>query len=258
MELDKNSLLYWYKKTKELNIPQPETKIIHLTKKDISRFWDSKISKKLLKKITKIAKDMGFPIFIRTDQASNKHNWKNSSFIQNKNDISKCVIMTTIYNITSGGILGLPFKAIVLREFIPLNSSFTAFFGDLPISKERRYFINEGKIQCHHPYWPIKSIENPSVKNWKKLLMELNQESKEEIQLLSKYALMVTNIFKGYWSIDFAETKEGKWILIDMAKGENSFHHLNCQYCSQEMREYYERHEKIKKQSEEFFKKLGI
>lgn len=98
----------------------------------------------------------------------------------------------------------------------------------MPVASERRYFINKGQIQCHHPYWILDSIHDPSVDNWRELLTELNEETPEEVKLLSKYALSVAEILEGYWSVDFALSNKGEWYLIDMAKGEDSFHNDQC------------------------------
>jgi len=52
----------------------------------------------------------------------------------------------------------------------------------------------------------------------------LNTETEEEVKLLTSYAKMVAEQFKGYWSIDFCKAKDGRWILIDMATGQKSWH----------------------------------
>jgi len=244
---NKNSLLYWYKKIKNLDIPQPETRIILLNFNDIDRFWDTiagnytsmnPLSNSLLEKIYYIANELGYPLFFRTDMSSYKHNWENATLIQNKEHIRGCITQTIEFHMCYG-LLGLPFNALVFRKYIPLQSTFTAFRGKLPIAKERRYFINKGQIQCHHPYWSIESIDFPNIKDWREKLIELNKETEKEIKHLSDYALKVAKIFDGNWSIDFALSKEGIWYLIDMALGGDSYHHIECQYCSEEMRKFY-------------------
>ena len=35
---------------------------------------------------------------------------------------------------------------------------------------------------------------------------------------------------KGYWSVDYWKAKDGRWILIDMAEGEKSWHPSKCKY----------------------------
>ena len=57
----------------------------------------------------------------------------------------------------------------------------------------------------------------------------MNHESDDEIRFLTNYALTVAKQFEGYWSIDFCKANDGRWILIDMARGKRSWHPENCQ-----------------------------
>lgn len=84
---------------------------------------------------------------------------------------------------------------------------------------------------CHHPYWSEDAIsqvewtlEEETKKTWKDLLVEMNQETKEEILTLTKYSELVGKEIEGFWSVDFAKAKKGIWYLIDMALGKNSWH----------------------------------
>jgi hypothetical protein len=125
---------------------------------------------------------------------------------------------------------GLPIEAIVVREYIPMDSKYTAFHG-MPVSPERRYFIDNGKVVCHHAYWIKEAIIEPSATNWKELSDEMNKETPEEIELLTKYAELVGTVLpEGFWSVDFCKAKDGTWYLIDMAVGEESWHPKNCKF----------------------------
>lgn len=109
--------------------------------------------------------------------------------------------------------MGLDFKALVVREFIPMDSRFTAFYGDMPVNPERRYFIKGGKMICHHPYWIEEAVEEskqPSIENWREVTKELNAETKEEIALLSGYAELVAEKLSGSWSVDFCKARDGQ------------------------------------------------
>jgi hypothetical protein len=123
--------------------------------------------------------------------------------------------------------MGLDFKAFAVREYIPMASRFTAFYGDMPVNPERRYFFEYGQILCHHSYWIEEAIEQskkPSIPNWRAVARELNTETEDEIKLLTNYAEMVAKQFDGYWSVDFCKAKDGRWILIDLATGRKSWH----------------------------------
>jgi hypothetical protein len=100
----------------------------------------------------------------------------------------------------------------------------------MPVNPERRYFINDGKVLCHHPYWIQAAITKPSIENWQEVLAEINTETTEEVQLLSGYAELIAKELPGFWSIDFCKAKNGQWYLIDMATGEHSWHPEDCPY----------------------------
>jgi len=126
-------------------------------------------------------------------------------------------------------IVGLPVYALVFREYILMKELFTAFYGDMPVNPELRFFVKDGEILCKHWYWCNEAIVNPSVDNWKKLMdKEKGEITEKEKELLKDYTLKVAEQFEGYWSVDFSKSKDGRWILIDMAVGDRSCHPKNC------------------------------
>jgi len=221
---DPNSLLYWFPKIVNLGIPVPRTEIVKVPYRVLLKFMDKpEVLEPYVAEIEMKAKRIGFPLFLRTDQASGKHGWKDSCYVPNEEEL-----FTHIYNVVEfnfmADVTGLPCEALVLREFIELDWKFKAFWGEMPVARERRYFVRDGKVLCHHPYWIEDAIEKPNKENWRELLKELNTETDEEIKLLSTYAKKVSSVMDGYWSIDFAHTRDGRWILIDMALGDRSWH----------------------------------
>ena len=225
-DLDKSSLLVWWPKTNDIGIPVPKTEIVRLSNKDGRAYMDGgSLESGFVATLQLRAKVIGYPLFLRTDQASNKHGWKEASYVPSEKELLPHLGQVLEFN-ELAHIMGLPYEAVVLREYIPLQSSFEAFYGRLPIAKERRYFVRDGEVICHHPYWIKDSIEghNPSEENWEELLSKLNKEGVEEVRLLSDYAKGVSKSIEGYWSVDFACGRTGKWYLIDMAEGELSWH----------------------------------
>ncbi len=232
-------MLYWYPRIKFLDIPQPITKTYKLSEQELKIIHREKeFPPNLIKKIIPIISDLSYPIFARTDLASGKHFWKKTCFISTKENLRRNIFEIIAFNLEAN-FFGLPFKALIFREFIELETGFRAFYGGMPVARERRYFIRDGKIQCRHPYWPKDSINNPNNEDWECILKKQNNETKEEVRLLSEYALMVGNVLDGYWSVDFAYALDGKWYLIDMALGDESFHWLDCKYCPDPMKKQY-------------------
>jgi hypothetical protein len=222
--MDKNSLLYWYPKLVSLGIPMPKTEILEIPFEDFLEFLNGKLNlcQKYDSEIDKLTEKIAYPLFMRTDLASEKHDWENTCYIRNKIDIIKnCYLL-----IDSNFMSDLAPSALIFREYIPLVSSFTAFYGKMPVAKERRYFIKDGMVIAHHEYWVEDAIRNPLApdgEDWKELLRELNYEHPDEIIFLTKQAEKVAKIFDDYWSVDFALGKDGIWYLIDMARGEDSW-----------------------------------
>jgi len=101
---DKNSMVYWFPFVEKLEIPQPKTIIIKMPakKEDFER----------------AGKEIGYPLFIRTDQASAKHNWDDTCYVESENDLHDHIM--SIIDET----FMLPSTAIVFREFLELNYKF--------------------------------------------------------------------------------------------------------------------------------------
>lgn len=219
-----DSMLKWYPKIKDLDVPQPKTEIILLSEKEYLSTMDA-MPMAIVNKVIPVIQKFVLPVFIRTDQSSAKHYWKDTCFYNGSNLVQHLYELCEFNHCAD--FMGLPFRSIIVREYIPMDSKYTAS-GDMPVNPERRYFIKNGKILCHHHYWIKDAIKNPSVKNWEELSDEMNNETEEEIKLLSSYVGQVINVIDGFWSIDFCKAKNGRWYLIDMATGENSWHPKDC------------------------------
>jgi len=234
--IDKSSLLYWWPKIKDLDIPMPKTEILEVPRQLFLEALEGfniatcpsyeLVEKEYSEPIKKAAQKIGYPLFLRTDQASGKHEWKDTCYVEREADLITHVFRVIEAN-EMADIMGLDYKALVFREFIPLDWKFKAFWGEMPVARERRYFIKDGRILCHHPYWiedAIAESRQPQEPNWRELLKDLNTETKEEVKLLTEYSTKVASVLEGYWSVDFAHANYGRWILIDMALGGESWH----------------------------------
>jgi len=149
---NRSSMLYWWPRIKDLAIPQPKTVIVPVDVHALSRFWDQDIEplKPFIPKLEAAAAEIGYPLFLRTDILSAKHEWENSCYLEYEQDLLHHVWALADANFS---IFGPGPSALVFREYIPLTSRFTAFNGKMPVAPERRYFVRDGTVQCHHPYW---------------------------------------------------------------------------------------------------------
>jgi len=192
-------------------------------------------------KIMAAAEQLGYPLFVRTDKASGKHDWENSCYVASIERLWRNIYGVVEFN-ELADVFGLQPEALVFRRYIPLEATFKAFYGRMPVAKERRYFVRDGKVECHHPYWiedaigewwerakELVAIRSDKLEllpeNWKEILAELNRETDEEIELLTAYAEEIGRALgEGYWSVDFAKGKDGVWYFIDIAEGHRSWH----------------------------------
>ncbi len=220
LKVDRNSMLLWYPRVKDLAIPQPKTKMIYFGFETMVKWIEAKIPDRYQEIIYKAVEDK-FPVFLRTDLASGKHSWEKTCFVASKDLLMRNIGELLVDNAISG-LVGLRFNALVFREYIEMDSRFTAFWGKLPIGAERRYFVRNGRVEEHFPYWPEEAITDASIGNWKEVLAELNRE--DEVELLTDYAGKVGSVLDGYWSIDFCRGRDLKWYLIDCAAGDDSWH----------------------------------
>ncbi len=223
----RNSLLYWLPRAAKAGIPFPKTVVLEVNWGfDYVRFIEEPFPKDLVEQIRYTVKEIGYPLFMRTDYLSGKHCFEKwVPYVSCEEELFDNLRLLLEESATAG-ILGLPVNALVFREFVELDAGFKAFAGQ-PIAPERRYFVKDGKVLCHHPYWVEEAIEFYGVtppNNWREKLREMNTESEEEVRLLTRYAEAIGSRVEGYWSIDFALRRDKKWIFIDMALGEVSWH----------------------------------
>lgn len=188
------------------------------------------LSADFIEALESASSQLGYPVFMRTDLCSGKHDWKETCFVPKAGDLMPHLMALCEFN-ELAQIIGLDYTSIVLREFLELETSFTAFHGEMPINKERRYFVKEGKVVCHHPYWPAEAFKgHTNDPGWEAKLADLNYESGEEISLLSGLAKKAGEALGDSWSVDFAKAKNGNWYLIDMALAESSYHWEGCEF----------------------------
>jgi hypothetical protein len=223
-------MLYWHPKIKDLDIPQPKTEILEMQvgMDEWFKWLDGKASiiPDYYDRIHETSLKIGYPLFLRTDQVSGKHDWIDTCYVQSERDLMRHVARVVEFGMNVD-IVGLDTRALVFREFIEMDSLYTAFRG-MPVSPERRYFISDGEVVCHHPYWIKGAIQTPSRPDWKKLSDKMNRESKSEVRLLTAYAQKVAQFVDGCWSVDFCRARDKTWYLIDMALASQSWHPKSC------------------------------
>ena len=229
-ELDHNSLLYWYPIVKDY-FETPET-IVYKPKKDMMHWLGNGISPYQIKKIKALLKDDGI-YFLRTDMASNKHNWKEACIVGRKYNIGPKIMDTLDFNYR----FDLEPTALIFREMLEANIAFRAF-NDFPVAYEIRAFVSGGKLDCMHNYWAKevfvkdKWAQRTIPKDWESKWDALYRRNIANVQAL--YEMLIDRLpnirLQGSWSMDFMyanradEPLKKQWFLIDMADARMSYH----------------------------------
>jgi hypothetical protein len=237
------SMFYWWPKVKDLPIPQPRTVLLEIPHEALMMIpWEGDFAPFEPHRASVVAaiEDLGLPVFLRTDLSSGKHYWKTTCYLDDLANLDHNLFGVLEFN-ECCDFMGLPYRGLALREFLPLRSFFTAFTGDLPIARERRWFIRDGAVECRHDYWPADALQDPSTEDWEDLLTEINTEQPGEIETLNSYALQIAAVLPGWWSVDFCQHENGTWYLTDMATGGSSYHWPGCVHGAADLAEVDER-----------------
>lgn len=224
---------YWYPILKKIpNIRTPKTFIlkgVNRVPNDLFNILDGRKPKHwgrfielLAHEISKLGKP---PVFLRTGHTSNKHSWNKTCYLADMKYL-EAHVMELIEFSANAGMLGLPVNVWVVREFLDIGDDNLMLIGydGMPVLKERRYFIEKGKVVHRQPYWPKDAVRLgiPAQEGWEEMLADLNKQSVSEIKLLTTLSEIVGESFPEYWSVDWLNVKD-KWYLTDMARGELSY-----------------------------------
>lgn len=228
------SMKYWWPKLEQCEVVTPDTTVINV------RDWDEavEISEGIFvpdcTQIVSAVESYGTPAFIRTDQASHKHNMQEASKVLSTDEES---IRDTVFELLRhnkmAGFSGLPWRDIVVREWLDLKHSFKAF-NETPIAAEVRVFIYQNEVKDYGFYWPEDAIEQhyshqtDLPDDWKQQRFQLERDTLSHSDQFCSLAETVAEEFDGYWSVDFAQTVAGEWYAIDMAPGIASYKPDSC------------------------------
>lgn len=224
---DLNDLSYWYPLIEGL-VPTPETRIVK-TEVDLLAFLDKGDDEgfgpmwDFIDELAEAGEEVGWPCFLRTGHGSDKHSWKRSCFVSDVKKLPSHVMALVEWS-EMADFLGMPYRNWVVRELLPTEAAFHAFWGDMPITKERRYFAQDGTVLGFHPYWPPEALEgNTEATEWRAKLDVLNEMPDSEVMELSVLSAKVSRALPGAWSIDWLWTTDRGWVLTDMAVASQSF-----------------------------------
>jgi len=238
--IDKTCLSYWFPKIEAAGLPVPETKIVNMSGEafeDVFNIFDGKAitgkSKPFFDDIRAAAEAIGYPCFLRTGQTSGKHGWDRTCFLQSPEQVLEHVFNIVEYS-EMAGIIGLPCDIWAVRKFLSTSPLATCpMYGNMPICREFRIFVDGSIIRCWHPYWPLEALRRGGIDDYDEAYSIFDQLCKEVVLLPDKNRLFYIAsraglAVGGSWSVDILETEEG-WYLTDMAEADKSFHWEGCE-----------------------------
>lgn len=238
-----NCMSYWYPRLAQSGVKVPKTLMLW-SPGELMYLLDGKEPagyEDFIELAEQAASIIGYPCFMRMGHGSGKHDWKNCCWIESFSDINK-----KLPNLVEDQCCkDCDVDLLVLREAIQTEPMFTAFYGQMPITREFRFFVttaskwDESEVAIRikaplefvtidrvQPYWPSEAIEGhkPSCDDWQDKLLAASTMSGEEFQALSALVTHGMEHFsEGSWSVDVLQDKFGEWWVTDMALAASSY-----------------------------------
>lgn len=219
-----NDLSFWYPILKDLWIPTPETYIIRHNVKllEVLDGTKPKLFDKLISDIEFYANIVWYPCFIKTWCTSNKHSWKNTCYLEKKEDISQHIYNLVEFSAIADFELPLWVDTIVIRKLLKTKEFFT-WFEWMPITREVRIFVKSWEVYHIQPYWPIEAFDWRKKFKFQKEFKELNKFTEEDLKEFNKMWTFIWKMFQWHWSIDLLQWEDWVWYCIDMALWSDSY-----------------------------------
>lgn len=186
----------------------------------------------------KIAQLGGGPVFLRSDLMSGKHGSfgeKPPCFVDSASDVADAVVgIIEQHVMVNLGPVGLDRWAV--RERLNAPSNVTAFRG-LPIVPERRVMVDAEKGDTrNYPYWPAGALRRTMRVDGQEIDDEVFASVMDNVRYigfrdsatLEDKSLEVADALwaEGHgsgWSVDWMQTDDRGWVLIDMAEASRSW-----------------------------------
>jgi hypothetical protein len=230
--VERSSMLNWWPKVEMLKW-SPETYVVSAPANVIEMLDGLKPEAKFVDEMIAAAMTwIGFPLFLRTDQYSGKHSWSKACYVPSLDKLWR-----RVWNVLDmATAMDLPTRAFVLRRYIEPDEGTLLVhkFLGMPLRRELRYFVSDGRVVCRHSYWPADAVDDPRFETrYPELRAEverLDATMDRETAGLYEMVTIVARSVPGDWSVDFMWCgRERRWYLIDMADASVSWH-PECEY----------------------------
>lgn len=143
------------------------------------------------------------PFVLKGATNSKKFLWNTHMFAQNKREAGE------VWSRLMDDML-LSQQEIYIRDYVPLVRLTTGFNG-LPITKEFRFFVCNGKVLCGSYYWASHAEDLSSVPDVSEVPSHFLSEAVTKIGDRANF-----------YAMDVAQAASGKWIVVEINDGQMS------------------------------------
>lgn len=230
-EPDRTCLSWWFPKLITQGLPVPETRIVALNygREIGNEVFDNRQSNGVTEAVSELliamASDarIGWPCFLRTGHFSGKHDWKNTCFVQSPGTMLRQMSNLAMLQEMVGCHPQNHLSVWVVRKMLPTKPVVTCTrYGDFPLTREIRVFVEDGRVAYTAPYWPEGAISEgvPEHDHWN--LHDVQGFTDEELADVTDLASKAGMAVGGRWSVDILDTEDG-WYVTDLAEAEKSY-----------------------------------
>lgn len=149
---DTACLSSWHPLLAATGVPTPKTAIVpcqaellHLRDGQMPDGYEA-----FMRDILHAAEDFSVPFSLRTGHSSGKRQWPQTCHVTDLAQLPPHVTALVDWS-ACVDMVGLPTDIWVVRELLDPAPAFHTIWG-MPVGRERRYFIDNGHVVCHHPY----------------------------------------------------------------------------------------------------------
>jgi hypothetical protein len=164
-------------------------------------------------------------VFLRTGHTAGKHQWRDTCCVTDLDQLPWHMFRLAEHS-EMADMMGLPWDTWVIREMLPVDPIQTCpNYGDMPVVREFRFFVQDGQIICAHPYWPEEALqEGGSAYPSATCATLCRTDAMSEMISLAAHGRSGGPCA---WSVDILESLNGLFVT-DMAVAGDSFHWPGC------------------------------
>jgi len=137
-------------------------------------------------------------IVVKDFVKSQKHYWEEACFIPNAADKEKVNSVVSKFIELQNSDLN---EGLVFREFIDLEELANHSLSGMPLTKEFRVFIKNGRIMTIFKYWD-------------------EGDYKDVEPIVDGFQEVIPKIQSNFFTMDIAKKKDGDWIIVELGDGQ--------------------------------------